>query len=96
MFKTTLKDINAVAVAIDKLGKITSANMNKNTIEYSLYGKAIEGLNAKQLALALSTQRLSDLQIEQIIKENDLITKYGAETLIKEGLISALRVKSFQ
>ena len=89
IFKTTLKDINAVAVAIDKLGKITSANMSKNTIEYSLYGKAIEGLSAKQLALALSTQKLTPLQIEQIIKENDLIKTYGAEVLVKEGLISA-------
>ena len=89
IFKTTLKDINAVAIAIDKLGKITSANMSKNTIEYSLYGKAIEGLSAKQLALVLSTQKLTPLQIEQIIKENDLIKTYGVEVLVKEGLISA-------
>lgn len=91
IFKTTLKDINNVAVAIDKLNKVTSTiriadDKNKN---YTLYGAAIDGLNEKQLALALSTQRLSDIELEEVIDVNNLIEKYGAETLIKNGLLTA-------
>lgn len=85
IFKTTLKDINAIAVAIDKLNTVRSTNVK----DYTLYGAAIEGLNAKQLALALSTQKLSEEELSKIIVENELIKKYGAEELIKSGLISA-------
>lgn len=54
-----------------------------------MYGKALEGLSAKQVALALSTENtLSPAQIEEIIRVNELIEKYGAEELIKVGLLS--------
>ena len=88
IFKTTLKDINTTAVAIDKLNKVTSTIRSANDKNYVLYGAAIDGLNAKQLTLALSTQKLSDEELREIIQKNELIKKYGAEQLIKTGLLS--------
>lgn len=60
-----------------------------NVMDYSLFGTAIDGLSAKQVALALSTQNLSQAQLEEIVIKNDLLAKYGAEELIKNGLLSA-------
>lgn len=88
IFKTTLKDINSTAVAIDKLNKVTSTIRSASIKDYTLYGTAIDGLNAKQLALALSTQNLTDEEMIAVFTENELIKKYGAEELIKSGLLS--------
>ena len=80
-FKTTLTDINKMAVAIDKISTITLP-------DYTGLGNAINGLTAKQAALVLSTRNLSQIELEEVIKQNDLMAAYGAENLIKSGLIS--------
>ena len=71
-----------MAVAIDKISTMTLPN-------YSGLGAAIEGLTAKQAALVLSTRNLSEAELEEVVIQNDLITKYGAEELVKTGLLSA-------
>lgn len=71
-----------MAVAIDKISTMTLP-------DYSGLGIAIEGLTAKQAALVLSTRNLSQAELEEIVIQNDLISKYGAEQLVKEGLLSA-------
>lgn len=76
-------------MAIDQVSTVMKAQMSLNVMDYSLFGTAIDGLSAKQVALALSTQKLSQAQLEEIIIENDLLAKYGAEELIKTGLLSA-------
>ena len=88
IFKTFITDINTLGVAIDRLGVVTKANVSSSVIDYTLYGKALEGLSAKQVALALSTESLSPVQIEEIVRVNKLIEKYGAEELVKVGLLS--------
>ncbi len=70
-----------MAVAIDKISTITLPN-------YSGLGVAIEGLTAKQAALVLSTRNLSQAELEEVVIQNDLISKYGAEQLVKAGLLS--------
>lgn len=82
IFKTTITDINKMAVAIDKISTMTLPN-------YSGLGVAIEGLTAKQAALVLSTRNLSQAELEEVVIQNDLISKYGAEQLVKAGLLSA-------
>ncbi len=82
IFKTTITDINKMAVAIDKISTMTLPN-------YSGLGTAIEGLTAKQTALVLSTRNLSQAELEEVVIQNDLISKYGAGQLVKEGLLSA-------
>lgn len=82
IFKTTITDINKMAVAIDKISTMTLPN-------YSGLGVAIEGLTAKQAALVLSTRNLSQAELEEVVIQNDLISKYGAEQLVKTGLLSA-------
>ena len=71
-----------MAVAIDKISTMTLPN-------YSGLGVAIEGLTAKQAALVLSTRNLSQAELEEVVIQNDLISKYGAEQLVKTGLLSA-------
>ena len=71
-----------MAVAIDKISTMTLP-------DYAGLGAAIEGLTAKQAALVLSTRNLSELELEEVIIQNKLLEKYGAENLIKAGLISA-------
>lgn len=71
-----------MAVAIDKISTMTLPN-------YSGLGIAIEGLTAKQAALILSTRNLSQAELEEVVIQNDLISKYGAEQLVKTGLLSA-------
>lgn len=88
IFKTTLKDINTTAIAIDKLNTVTATLRSTSIKDYTLYGAAIDRLNVKQLALALSTQNLTDEDLKLIIEKNNLIEKYGAEELIKAGLLS--------
>ena len=46
-------------------------------------------MSARQVALALSTKNLSTAELEEIVRVNNLIEKYGAEELIKVGLLSA-------
>lgn len=82
VFKTTLADLNKVAVAIDKVSTMTLP-------DYKGLGVAIEGLTAKQAALVLSTRNLSQAELEEVVIQNDLISKYGAEQLIKSGLLTA-------
>lgn len=82
IFKTTITDLNKMAVAIDKISTMTLPN-------YSGLGAAIEGLTAKQAALVLSTRNLSQAELEEVVKTNNLIEKYGAEQLVKTGLLSA-------
>lgn len=71
-----------MAVAIDKISTMTLP-------DYSGLGIAIEGLTAKQAALVLSTRNLSQAELEEVVIQNDLISKYGAEQLVKTGLLSA-------
>lgn len=71
-----------MAVAIDKISTMTLPN-------YSGLGIAIEGLTAKQASLVLSTRNLSQAELEEVVIQNDLISKYGAEQLVKTGLLSA-------
>ena len=80
-FKTIIKDVNTLGVAIDKVGAVMKAQTSLNVMDYSLFGTAIDGLSAKQVALALSTQKLSETQLEEIVLKNDLLSKYGAEEL---------------
>lgn len=82
IFKTTITDINKMAVAIDKISTMTLP-------DYSGLGVAIKGLTAKQAALVLSTRNLSQAELEEVVIQNDLIAKYGAEQLVKAGLLSA-------
>lgn len=70
-----------MAVAIDKISTMTLPN-------YSGLGVAIKGLTAKQAALVLSTRNLSQAELEEVVRVNNLIEKYGAEQLIKTGLLS--------
>lgn len=70
-----------MAVAIDKISTMTLPN-------YSGLGIAIEDLTAKQVALVLSTRNLSQSELEEVVRINNLIEKYGAEQLIKTGLLS--------
>ena len=79
--KTALTDINKAAVAIDKMAPISPSN-------YSGLGTVINDLTAKQAALALSTKALNQTRLEELIEANNLIEKYGAEALIKAGLLS--------
>lgn len=81
IFKTTITDINKMAVAIDKISTMTLP-------DYSGLGIAIEGLTAKQASLVLSTRNLSQAELEEVVIQNDLISKYGAEQLVKTGLLS--------
>lgn len=46
-------------------------------------------MTVKQAALALSTRNLSQAELEEVVKVNNLIEKYGAEQLVKNGLLSA-------
>ena len=71
-----------MAVAIDEISTMTLPN-------YSGLGVAIEGLTAKQAALVLSTRNLSQAELEEVVIQNNLISKYGAEQLVKTGLLSA-------
>lgn len=81
MFKTILADINNVAVAIDKISNMTLP-------DYTGLGNVINGLTAKQTAFVLSTRKLSQAELEEVVRVNNLIEKYGAEELIKTGLLS--------
>lgn len=71
-----------MAIAIDKISNMTLPN-------YSGLGIAIDGLTAKQAALVLSTRNLSQAELEEVVRVNNLIEKYGAEQLVKTGLLSA-------
>ena len=81
IFKTTLKDINNIAVAIDKISTMTLP-------DYIGLGSAIDGLSAKQAALVLSTRNLSQAELEEVVIQNNLLATYGAEELIKAGLLT--------
>lgn len=61
-FKTTITDINKMAIAIDKISTMTLPN-------YSGLGFAIEGLTAKQAALVLLTRNLSQAELEEIVSK---------------------------
>lgn len=82
IFKTTITEINKMAVAIDKISNMTLPN-------YVGLGTAIDDLTAKQAALVLSTRNLSQAELEEVVIQNNLIEKYGAESLVKTGLLSA-------
>lgn len=86
MFKTALTDINKTAISIDKVNSISKSG---NTFNYAEFGPAIEGLNAKQAKFALSNHpNIKDINLEQVVEDNGLMKKYGANALIEEGFIS--------
>lgn len=80
VFRSMFAEINAVAAAMSNVGVMTLPN-------YAGLGVAISGLTAQQAALVLSTRNLSAAELEEIVIKNGLIEKYGAEQLVKYGIL---------
>ena len=88
-FKKVITDINTLGLSFDRIKGVMGTINTSMVPNYTLFGEALKGLNTEQIALVLSTQKLSKTQLEQIIIDNELLQLHGARKLIEVGLLDA-------